>query len=176
MSSAHAPQDGGASTPATGTYRIDPVDSAVRFMTRSFGIVPVKGTFPIAHGQITVADPAESSAVRVTVDVSGFTSGNGKRDTHVLSGDYLDAAGHPEIVFNSDRVERSGGDAVLHGELTVRGVTRPMEVSVTSVEEHDGRLIARGTASVDRYAFGITAAKGMTGRVTRLYLEVVAER
>ncbi|WP_030418025.1 YceI family protein [Streptomyces sp. SCSIO 75703] len=162
-------------TPPPGTYEIDQAASEIRFATRAlFGLLPVGGTFGIGRGRITVADPVEESAVDVVVDAGSFASGNRPRDEHVRSADYLDVARHPEIGFRSGRLERHGENATLHGELTVRGVTRPLSVTLGTVVREGGRMTASGTATVDRYAFGITKAKGMTGRHLTITLDVVA--
>ncbi|MCZ9344529.1 YceI family protein, partial [Streptomyces sp. TRM76130] len=86
-----------------------------------FGLLPVRGAFAIGHGRITVADPAEESLVHVAIEAGSFESGHQQRDAHVRSSDYLDVARHPEIGFQSRRLERSGTDATLYGELTVCG-------------------------------------------------------
>ncbi|MGV9943031.1 YceI family protein [Streptomyces sp. NPDC003401] len=165
------------SLPAAGTYEIDPSASTVRFDTRAmFGLLPVRGTFTIGHGRITVAESPQDSSVEVTMDAASFDTGNRQRDDHVRSPDFLDAARHSEITFRSRSVEGSAQDASLNGDLTVRGVTRPVSVRITSVTCEDGRITAGGTASVDRYAFGVTKAKGMTGRRLRITLDVVAGR
>ncbi|GGV30286.1 hypothetical protein GCM10010277_13700 [Streptomyces longisporoflavus] len=162
--------------PESGTYEIDPMTSTVRFRTRTvFGLLPVRGTFDIVRGVITVTDVVEDSAVDVTIRADTFDSGLKRRDRHVVSADYLDAAGHPEIGFRSSRVAESAtGTAELRGELTVRGVTRPVAVTVGAVASDGRRLTAEGTATVDRYAFGVTTAKGMTGRRLKLRLTIEA--
>ncbi|MEV8313945.1 YceI family protein [Streptomyces sp. NPDC059900] len=164
------------SVPRSGTYEIDPAASAVRFRTRTvFGLFPVRGTFGIGRGRITVTDAVEDSAVDVTIRADTFDSGLRRRDRHVVSADYLDAAGHPEIEFRSRGVTQSAaGTAELPGELTVRGVTRPVTVTVGAVVPDGERLIVEGAAVVDRYAFGVTTAKGMTGRRLKLRLTVEA--
>nr|WP_269785877.1 YceI family protein [Streptomyces antimycoticus] len=130
----------------------------------------------MGHGRITVADQAEESLVHVIMEAGSFESGNRQRDDHVRSSDYLDVARHPEIGFRSQRLERSDADATLYGELTVCGVTQPIAVTLGTVA-HDGkRITANGTATIDRYAFGITKAKGMTVRHLKITLEVVAHR
>ncbi|WP_367123328.1 YceI family protein [Streptomyces phytohabitans] len=164
---------------SAGTYEIDPAASTVRFATRAmFGLLPVRGTFALARGRVVVAgaDGAPEPSVAVTVEAASFDSGNSKRDDHVRSADYLDVQDHPEITFRSEGFERSGEDVALRGELTVRGVTGPVVVAVDSFTAEGGRLTATGSATVDRYAFGITNGKGMTGRHLTLTLEVVAER
>ena len=112
----------------------------------------------------------------VVMDAASFASGNQQRDDHVRSSDYLDVARHPEIVFRSRSLEGSAQDASLQGELTACGVTQPVLVTITSVACEGGRITATGTATMDRYAFGVTKAKGMTGRRLRITLEVVANR
>ena len=165
------------SLPAPGTYEIDPVASTVRFDTRAmFGLLPVRGTFTISHGRITVAESPEEASVEVAMDAASFESGNQQRDDHVRSSDYLDVARHPEIVFRSQCLERSAKDASLLGELTACGVTQSVSVTITSVACEDRRITAHGTATMDRYAFGVTKAKGMTGRHLKITLEVVANR
>lgn len=162
--------------PKSGRYEIDAAASTVRFRTRTvFGLFPIRGTFAISRGQITVADPVDESSVDVTVRAGSFDSGLERRDRHVTSADYLDAARHPEIAYRGRRVARSAaGTAVLEGELTVRGVTRPVAVTVGPVVLNGRRLTVEGTATVDRYAFGVTTAKGMTGRRLDIHLAVEA--
>jgi polyisoprenoid-binding protein YceI len=163
--------------PEPGTYEIDPAASTIRFETRSvFGLLPVRGTFAIDNGKIAVSETAEDSTVDVTVRAAGIDSGNAKRDDHIRSADYLDAAGHPDIAFHSRSVERSATGDTLQGELTVRGVTAPMTVTVDTVSVDGARITARGSATIDRYAFGITAGKGMTGRHTKITVDVTAAR
>lgn len=169
------PKTGSLSAPEPGTYVIDARASAVRFRTHSvLGLVPVRGTFAVARG--AVADAAEESTVDVAIRADTFDSGLARRDEHVRSADYLDAAAHPEIVFRGLRVRYAGPQAVLEGELTVRGVTGPVQVSVDEVTADGRRLVVRGTATVDRYAFGVTKARGMTGRRLHVDLAVHAAR
>ncbi|MFI6088134.1 YceI family protein [Streptomyces sp. NPDC051218] len=162
--------------PESGTYEIDAAASTVSFRTRTvFGLFPVRGSFGISRGRITVADAVEESSVDVTVGTDSFDSGLERRDRHVTSADYLDAAEHPEIGFRSRRVSESATEtAVLQGELTVRGVTRPVAVSIGRVALNGRRLTVEGTATIDRYAFGVTTAKGMTGRRLKIQLSVEA--
>ncbi|MEU1708127.1 YceI family protein [Streptomyces sp. NPDC005706] len=160
-----------------GTYEIDPVASTVRFGTRAmFGLLPVRGTFAVRRGRITVAGTPEESSVEVAIDAASFESGNQQRDDHVRSPDYLDVARHPEIAFRSESLERSGQGASLRGQLSVCGVTRPVRVTINTVAGEGKRITVNGTATVDRYAFGVTRAKGMTGRHLEITLEVVANR
>ncbi|MCF3119521.1 MULTISPECIES: YceI family protein [Streptomyces] len=172
-----ATNTGTPAVPEPGTYDIDTTASTVRFRTRSiFGLVPVGGTFALARGTVVVADPVEESTVDVTIRTGSFDSGLRRRDDHVLSADYLDAAAYPEIAFRGHGLRYEGPQAVLVGELTVHGVTRTVEVAVESAAVDGRRFVVRGAATVDRHAFGVTKAKGMTGARLHISLDVHASR
>ncbi|TDV51929.1 YceI family protein [Actinophytocola oryzae] len=159
--------------PTRGAYRIEPGESSVEFATRHmFGLAPVRGTFPLREGVVHVAEPVETSLVRAVVDATGFDTGLPARDDTVRSEKFLDTAHHPDITFVANGV--SGDDLV--GTLTVRGRTEPLTVHIDEVRVLDNRLQLRATAEVDRYAWGVTAMKGMTGRRLRFTLALVATR
>jgi len=167
--------------PPAGRYEIQPERTVVRFRTRAiFGLLPVRGTYRVTGGHIRLHDPVESSTVTVTVDAASFDSGNAERDRHVRSADFLAVEEHPEITFRAGRVRPAGDGepAVLDGELTVRGVRRPVSLTVLTVRSgENGRdLVATARTVVDRYEFGITRSKGMAGRRQVLELEVTAAR
>ncbi|GLV77124.1 YceI family protein [Streptomyces hygroscopicus] len=164
------------SLPAAGSYEIDPAASTVRFTTRAFGLIPVRGTFSVTQGRIVVAGTPEESSVDVELDAASFASGIQRRDDHVRSPDFLDVARHPTIGFRSRGVERSAQGTSLRGELTVCGVTRPVAVTIDGVVDEGERITVNGAASVDRYAFGVRKARGMVARRLRITLEVVAHR
>ncbi|MEV4183373.1 YceI family protein [Streptosporangium canum] len=158
-----------------GVYRIDPGATTVRFTTRAvFGLLPVQGFFTVDHGRILITEDIGDSAVDVVIRAASFESGNPQRDEHVRSSDYLDAPVHPEIVFRSRDVKRSAEGASVQGSLTVRGVTRPTVLTLGPVVTDDQCLRAQAATSIDRYAFGLTKAKGMTGRHLGITLEVIA--
>ena len=157
--------------PASGTYVVDPAGSTVSFATRHFfGLGPVRGTFTVLSGTITVGGTHVDASG--TVSAASFETGNATRDGQVRSKTYLDADAHPEITL------RAAGElpGPVPGELTARGGTAPVEVTVAEVHEADGVLTARLTTTVDRYAHGITAMKGMTGRTLQLQLTARATR
>ncbi|WP_232376169.1 YceI family protein [Amycolatopsis aidingensis] len=163
--------------PAVGDYRIDPERSAVSFTTRHiFGLAAVRGTFRLREGQIHVADPVSGSTVRASIAAGSFDTGLSARDVTVRSAQYLDTEKHPDITFAADRAERVEGRWVLPGSLTVLGRAREIQVPVEEVRQEGSLLRARASARVDRYEFGITAMKGMTGRYLDLRLEIIAGR
>jgi polyisoprenoid-binding protein YceI len=159
--------------PRLGHYEIDASQSAVTFTTRHlFGLAPVRGAFSIRSGTVDVAEPVAASAIHAEIGAASFRTGHAQRDTAVRSARLLHADAHPGIAFDGERIDGS----VITGGLTVRGVTRPVELTVTSVEPAEpdpaGSFTARARARVDRTEFGVTAMRGLAGRYLELSVEV----
>ena len=162
-------------TPQPGHYDIDSGRSRVAFATRHlYGLGRVKGSFTIRGGTADVADPIEASAIYAEIETASFRTGNPARDGSVLSPRFLDPAGHPVMIFRSDRIE--GESQVLAGMLTVRGTTRPVTLAITRCEASRGSFIVRATARIDRTEFGITAARGLAARCLDLTVEIQCNR
>jgi polyisoprenoid-binding protein YceI len=163
--------------PVAGAYRVDVGASTISFTTRHlFGLAKVRGTFALREAHIDVAGPVTASSVRATIAAGSVDTGVEARDRMVCSATYLDAERHPHFTFVSTGVERAGERWLLRGSLTVRGVSRPVDVHVAHVQVTGPRLRVVATAVVDRYEFGITAMRGMTGRRLSLRLEIIAEK
>src|SRR5215831_6513922 len=164
-----------ATTHQPGHYDIDPNRSRVTFATRHlFGLGRVKGSFAIRGGTADVADPIATSAVYAEIDAASFRTRNPARDGSVLSPRFLDPAGHPVMIFRSDRIEAEG--QALTGTLTVRGTARPVTLAVTRCEASRGSFTVRATTRIDRTEFGITAARGLAARYLDLTVEVRCAR
>jgi polyisoprenoid-binding protein YceI len=115
--------------PATGTYTVDPSHSSVTFSARHLMVSKVRGRLAVTGGAIVIGSEPEASAVEATVDAASVESGDPKRDEHLRSPDFFDAEKYPEISFRSLRVENKGdGEFTLVGDLTVRNVTKPVEL------------------------------------------------
>ncbi|WP_028661831.1 YceI family protein [Saccharomonospora saliphila] len=160
-----------------GVYTIDPERSVISFQTRAlFGVIRVRGTFGVEGGKITVADPVEESTAEATVSAVAFASGNAKRDEHVRSEDYLDATRYPRFSFVSERFEWSGDHGTLRGQLTVKEAKQQVTLDVSQVSGDERSLTARATTTIDRFAFGVKTAPGMTGRNLHIVLDIIASR
>ena len=121
------------------TWQIDATHSELTFRIRHL-VSRVNGTFGEWKGSI-VADPANLSggSVNVEIQTASIDTRNERRDTHLRSADFFDAANHPTITFRSTRVEAQRGGALkIHGNLTIRGVTKPVVL--------DGRMLEVGGA------------------------------
>jgi polyisoprenoid-binding protein YceI len=113
-----------------GTWNIDPVHSEVGFSVRHVMISKVRGKFNAFSGSITVSDDPLQSAVNAEIDASSISTGDEQRDNHLRSADFFEADKHPSWTYASTSVEAEGSDFVVHGNLTIHGVTKPVDLSL----------------------------------------------
>jgi polyisoprenoid-binding protein YceI len=159
-------------TVPTGTWAIDPVHSDVGFGVRYAGIGTFRGTF--ADVDASLAEGRLEGVARVAsvrVDDENLAG-------HLQSPDFFDAERHPELRFASDAIERDGERVTVHGELTLRGVTRPVEITGTvtgPLENAYGqqRLGLDVETTVNRRDFGIDWNMELPGGGQALADEVV---
>lgn len=164
-------------SPPEGDYRIDPGRSSVSFTTRHmFGLGKVRGSFHLEEGWIHVADPVGESSARATIAAASVDTGNSTRDSMLRSPTYLDTQAHPHITFTSTGLRQDSGTWTLHGTLTVRGTAGPVELRVERAETDGAVVSLTARCRIDRYAFGITKMKGMTGRWQEMLLDLTAKR
>ena len=111
--------------PAAGTYALDTAHSYVSFTARHLMVTKVRGRFPVTEGKLVISEDPAQSSVEATIDISAVESGDPKRDEHLRSADFFDTDNHRFATFQSTRVEdHKDGEFTLHGDLTIRGVTR----------------------------------------------------
>ena len=152
-----------------GHYEIDTSRSAVRFRTRHlFGLAPVRGRFAIRGGTVDVAEPPTGSTVRAEIDAASFRTLNPARDQAVKSARFLEVNRYPVMTFVSERLT----PAMLSGTLTVRGVSRPVALSIEQIDVQPGEFTARAATAIDRTDFGVTASRGLAGARLDLSLEI----
>jgi polyisoprenoid-binding protein YceI len=111
----------------TGTWQVDPVHSSVEFQVRNMGLVTVKGFFSDFDGTLTVGKDGQAQA-QGTVRAASVHSRSEKRDEHLRAPDFFDVESHPEIAFRSTSIEPDGDDFLVKGELTIKGIARPIEL------------------------------------------------
>lgn len=113
---------------STTNWNLDTTHSTVGFTVRHMVIAKVRGRFGAFNGTIQL-DEADftKSRVAVTIETSSIDTGVGDRDNHLRSGDFFDVVNHPQIRFESTGIEKkSDEDYAVHGNLTIRGVTKPV--------------------------------------------------
>lgn len=142
-------------------YVIDPVHSKVGFSVRHFVISNVEGRFKDFSGTISYDEKdIANSWVKVTIKVASISTDNEKRDSHLKSPDFFDAEKYPEITFVSNKIIQSNDGYVAVGDLTMRGVTKEIEVPFVihgTVKDPWGntRLGAEANLSLNRMDYGI---------------------
>lgn len=152
----------GAQIPVAGTYTLDPAHKRVGFVARHMMVTKVRGEFKEATATITVAEDPLESSVTATLQTASYDSGQEQRDGHVKSGDFLDVEKYPTIEFRSTAVKDfDGSEFVLVGDLTIKDVTRQVELSVEleGVTRSPWGTDVFGfsaTTEIDREDFGIT--------------------
>jgi polyisoprenoid-binding protein YceI len=146
-----------ASRIPTGEWEIDPVWSALEFEVRKLGLVAIKGRALGFTGSI-VGGPSPS--ITGEVDATTITSFDETRDSHLRSPDFFDTQRHPVLRFASTSVEQTAGELVVHGDLTIKGITRPVELRGTYAGSDNDpwgneRVGLELAGTVDRTAFGL---------------------
>jgi polyisoprenoid-binding protein YceI len=116
---------------ATDTYKVDPLHTSVSFSVRHLGINNVKGKFKEFEGALVLERDTLTEASG-TIQVQSVDTGVEKRDNHLRTADFFDAAKYPTITFKTKRVEKDGsGQLVLIADFTMRGVTKELRLPAT---------------------------------------------
>ena len=146
----------------TGDYRVDPGHSVIGFSIRHFEISFVRGRFKDFTSTIhyDAADMTKST-VEFTAKVESIDTGVGGRDNHLRSADFFDVAQFPEMKFKSTKVEKKGNGYVLHGDFTLKGVTKPISFPfnlVGAIKDNRGnmRIGVAAETKINRRDYGIT--------------------
>ena len=117
----------------TGVYSVDPTHSNVSFEVRHMGIATVRGGFRTFDGKLDAS--GEAAVLEGSVAVDSIDTGEQNRDGHLKSPEFFDAGQHPQITFHSTGGEPAGdGQIRLTGEITIKGITRPIELTGTIAE------------------------------------------
>src|ERR1700733_3161516 len=116
----------------TTKWKIDPVHSEIQFKVKHLMITTVTGHFTSHNLLIETEDSDFTKATKFefTADADSISTGNEQRDSHLKSADFFDAEKYPVIAFKGTKFEQSGDDHQLHGELTIKGVTKPLTLNV----------------------------------------------
>jgi polyisoprenoid-binding protein YceI len=109
-----------------GTWTIDPIHSEVGFSVRHMMVSKVRGKFTSFSGEIVTGDNPLDSAVSATIDLSSIDTSNPDRDAHIRSADFFETETYQTMSYRSTGVRSAGDDYVLDGELTLKGVTKPV--------------------------------------------------
>jgi len=117
----------GVQLPSPGTYTLDPTHSSVSFSARHLMVSKVRGRFGVTGGTVVVGKNPLESSVEASIDAASVSSGDDKRDAHLRDPDFFDVGQYPTVTFRSTKLEPAkDGEYHLHGDLTIKDVTRPV--------------------------------------------------
>jgi polyisoprenoid-binding protein YceI len=169
------------------TWDVDPAHSTVEFSVRHVMVTTVKGQFQKVTGTVELDEKdATKSKVEVSIDTASIDTREAKRDAHLKSPDFFDAAKFPALTFKSTKIEKGGkGKFKVTGDLSMHGVTKPVVLMVegpsASIKDPYGRTVkgVMATGRLDRKEWGMTWNKALdTGGVVvsdEVKLEINAE-
>lgn len=146
----------------TGTYTIDAAHSRFGFVARHMVVSKVRGHFNRFEGALQLdGDSPENSSGWVRIEGDSIDTGNQQRDEHIRSNDFLNLADYPEIRFDTTSVSTDGDDFEVSGELSVRGVTRPVTFHVAFlggvVDAYGNTRVAfEGSTTISRKDWGVS--------------------
>ncbi|MER2997556.1 YceI family protein [Pontibacter populi] len=117
---------------ATTKWVIDPTHSEIQFKVKHLMITTVTGYFKSFDLEVETEDEdfTKASRIEFTADIDSISTNNEQRDTHLKSDDFFNAEQHKQLVFVGKTYEGSGDDYKLHGDLTIRDITKPVTLSV----------------------------------------------
>src|SRR4051794_14852391 len=151
-----------------GTWTIDPSHSVVGFSVRHLMVSKVRGTFTEFEGSLEIGENVLDSAVNATITMSSIDTRDRQRDEHLRSIDFFDVDKHATMTYRSTGVRQAGEDYVVDGELTLKGVTRPvaltLEFNGVSPDPWGGtRAGFSAHAEISRKDFGIDITMPLDG-------------
>ncbi len=141
-------------------YEIDPVHSNIGFTVRHMVIAKVSGGFKEFSGTILYDEKdLTKSSVNVTIKTASINTQNERRDNHLRSEDFFNAAKDSVITFVSKKIEKRGEDLVAIGDLTIRSVAKQVELPfkiLGKIEDANGkRLGIEAGLTIDRFDYGV---------------------
>lgn len=151
-----------AAVAAPETYNMDPAHTAPRFEYSHFGYSNQLHRFDKTSGKIVLDRAARTGSVEVTIDAKSVNTGLGLFNGHIQGEDYFDTARYPTITFTSTKVRFEGDKpAAVDGNLTIKGVTKPVTLTVTSFHSMPHPFVkkdaigANATAKIKRSDFNM---------------------
>jgi polyisoprenoid-binding protein YceI len=148
---------------AADTWNIDGAHSQTSFTVKHLLISTVRGEFAKTEGKVVLDETdITRSTVEASIDVASISTRDEKRDGHLKSPDFFDAAKFPKLTFKSTKVEKAGEGLKVTGDLTMHGVTKPVVLDVTgpTKEIKDPWGLARrgvsATGKLNRKDFGVS--------------------
>jgi polyisoprenoid-binding protein YceI len=166
-----------------GTWDLDPVHSTIGFIARHLMVSKVRGEFTSFEAQVVTAPNPLDSTATATIDLSSVNTGNEMRDNDLRSTNFFDVETHPKMTFASTGIRQDNEIFLVDGDLTIRGVTKPVTLAVEingfGPDPYGGtRAGFSATAEINRTDFGVSFNAPVPGGVMvseRIQIEIEAE-
>ena len=170
-----------ASRVTAGDYKADPYHTQVSFTVNHMGFSLYRGIFGDVSGTLSL-DPKAPNNAKVSIDIpmSGITTTSAKLNEHLQAPDFFDAAKYPTAHFESTRIEASGSKAKISGNLTIKGVTKPVVLDASFVGA--GVMMGKRTMGFDatttirRSDFGVSYGIPLVPDAVPLTISVAFEK
>ncbi len=174
--------------PEPGVWEIDQAHSSLSFVARYLMVSKVRGRFDRFHGSVTIGVHPGQSAVTATIDAASINTANEQRDGHLRSPDFLDVENFPTLRFRSTSVKQIGGNSLLlSGELTIKDITRPVDLEVSfeglaADPSGSSKVAFSAETEIDREEWGMTWNQALetggvlVGKRVKIQLEISAIR
>lgn len=173
--------------PEVGSWTFDPAHTSIGFTVKHLMAAKVRGSFKSFSGTINQGADAASTSAVVTIEAASIDTGAADRDNHLRSADFLDVENHPQITFETTSITQAGSSFEVTGDLTIRGVTRPVTLDmayggIVSDPWGNEKAIFSGETKLNREEFGLTwnqaleAGGWLVGRDVTIEVEVQAAK
>ncbi|GLW09855.1 polyisoprenoid-binding protein [Microtetraspora sp. NBRC 13810] len=152
----------GLTIPTPGTFAIDVAHTRIGFVVKHLMVSKVRGHFDEFSGSITIAENPLDSTAELTVKTASISTGVADRDGHLRGDDFLSVDKYPELTFRTSRIASHSGDELkVIGDLTVRDVTKEVELTVefngTATSPWGQEVFGFSISTeIDREEFGLT--------------------
>ncbi len=151
-----------------GTWDIDAAHSTVGFSVRHMMVSKVRGYFREFSGELVTAEDPTQSSVTATVNMDSIDTRQEQRDAHIRSADFFDVGNHTEMTFRSTGVRTDGADWTVEGDLTIKGITKPvtleLELNGFGPDAYGGtRAGFTAKTEISRKAYGVDIDMPMDG-------------
>jgi len=158
-----------------GTYNFDKAHSFIGFKVKHMGLIEVPGYFRDFTGTVNydAADPSKST-VQFSAKMTSVDTGVAPRDNHLRTKDFFEVETYPEMTFKSTSIAKKGKGWVLNGDLTMKGVTKPVSIPfdvtgfVAAGERSPAKMGIAGETIINRRDFGVNYGGNMPNGIPTL--------
>lgn len=139
-----------------GTWTIDPIHSDVSFTVRHMVVSKVRGFFRTFEGTVVTGETPETSSVTATIDMASIDTNQEQRNAHIRSADFFEVETYPTMTYRSTAIRRDGHEWIVDGELTLKGVTKqvPLTLELNGFGEDRVGFSAKG--EINRREFNVS--------------------